>query len=88
MAASNAFKDLDPNASVIETTAITLSDTVDVTPIPRGVWVGVGGDVALMAMGDSAAVTLKNVPSGSYLPIRAKRVMVTNTSATNLVAWY
>lgn len=86
--ASNAFKDLDPNASVIETSAVTLSDTVDISPIPRGVWVGVGGDVALMAMGDTAATTLKNVPSGSYLPIRVKRAMVTNTTATNLIALF
>lgn len=86
--ASNAFKDLDPNASVIETAAITLSDTVDLSPIPRGVWVGVGGDVTLMAMGDSASVTLKNVPTGSYLPIRAKRVYTTNTTATNLVSLF
>jgi hypothetical protein len=85
---SNAFKDLDPNASVIETAAVTPNDSTDLTVIPRGLWIGVGGDVCLLAMGDTSEVTLKNVPTGSYLPVRAKRVKATNTTATNIIAWY
>jgi hypothetical protein len=85
---SNAFKDRDPNASVIETAAITPSDTVDLSVIPRGFWVGVGGDVSVMGKNDSAPQVHKNVPSGSYMPIEAKRVYATNTTAASLVAWY
>lgn len=85
---SNAFKDLDPNASVIETAAVTPSDSTDLSVIPRGLWIGVGGDVNLTGMGDSSAVVIKNVPTGSYLPIRAKRVYSTNTTATNIIALY
>jgi hypothetical protein len=30
----------------------------------------------------------KNVPSGSILPVRAKWVLLTGTTATNIVAMY
>ena len=68
--------------------AITPSDTVDLTRVARGVYVGVGGDIAVMGEKDSAAVTFKNCATGSILPIRVKRVMSTNTTATNLVSLY
>lgn len=71
--------------------AITPSDTVDLTlrqgMYPRGIYVGVGGDVVIVTQGDNA-ITFKNAVSGSVLPVRAKRVNSTSTTATNLVALY
>jgi hypothetical protein len=52
------------------------------------VYVGTAGNVALMAVGDSAAVTFTAVPAGTILPIRIKRVMSTNTTASTIVAIY
>lgn len=49
-------------------------------------YVGTGGDVAILAEGDSAAVTLTAVPAGTVLPIACNKVMSTNTTATNIVA--
>jgi hypothetical protein len=66
--------------------AITPSDTVDLTKRPRGIWVGVAGDVAVRAKDNSTVVVFKNCPAGSTLPARTNRVMATNTTATNLVA--
>lgn len=67
--------------------AVTPSDSTDLTGA-RGVYVGGAGDVALMALDDSTAVTFSGVLAGSILPVRVKRVMSTNTTATNIVAIY
>lgn len=71
--------------------AITPSDTVDITlrqgTFPRGIYVGVGGDIVVVTQGDNA-ITFKNVPTGAVLPVRTKRVNSTSTTATNLVALY
>lgn len=66
--------------------AITPSDSDDY----KGgivVYVGVGGDVAIVPFqGDgSTAVTFKNLPAGACVPVVARKVMSTNTTATNLV---
>lgn len=67
--------------------AVTKSDSTDLTGA-RAVYVGGAGDVALMAIGDSAAVTFTAVPAGSIIPVRITRVMSTNTTATSIVAIY
>jgi hypothetical protein len=67
--------------------AVTPGDSTDLTTLAGfGLWVGVGGDVAVMGVDDTAAVTLKNVPSGTMLWGQFKRCMATNTTATNIVA--
>lgn len=51
------------------------------------IYVGVAGDVVAINEGDTA-VTFKNALAGSILPIKAKRVNATGTTATNLVGLY
>jgi hypothetical protein len=65
--------------------AITPSDTVDLTYPTRAIYVGVGGNLAVIMGDDSAAVTLVGVIAGKIYPFAVKRVMVTNTTATTLV---
>ena len=67
--------------------AITPNDATDVTGL-RGIYVGGDGNLALMAIGDTAAVTLTGVLAGTIIPVRAKYVMATNTTATALVGLY
>jgi len=68
--------------------AVTASDTVDLPMAPcRALWIGVAGNVALIANGDTDAVTLVSVSAG-LLPVRAKRVLATGTTATSIVALY
>ena len=43
---------------------------------------------ALRLIGDTSAVVHKNVPSGSYLPVRATYIYATGTTATDIVALY
>ena len=68
--------------------AVTPSDSTDLADVAKAVYVGTGGDVSIIAAGDTTAVVLKNLLSGSLIPVRAKRVMATGTTATNLVALY
>lgn len=66
--------------------AITKSDSTDLTPYSiRALWVGGAGDVAVMGIDDTAAVTISAVPAGTLLPFNVKRVMSTNTTATLIV---
>lgn len=63
--------------------AVTTSDTVFVDYY--GLYVGTGGDVAVKTSQGATAVTFKNVPTGTILPLRIVQVMATNTTASNLV---
>lgn len=65
--------------------AVTPSDTADNTY--SYIYVGGAGNVAVVPEADSAAVTLTAVPAGSYIWLRVKRVMSTNTTATSLVGF-
>lgn len=55
-------------------------------PIYNGLYIGVGGDVAVKGRG-GVAVVFKNVPAGTILPITVTAVMNTNTTATNIVGF-
>lgn len=71
----------------VKTAAVTPSDSTDLGPV-RALYVGGAGNVAIRAAGDSAATTHTGVPAGAVLPIRARYVYSTGTTATGIVAWY
>lgn len=66
--------------------AVTPSDSTLYDPPTRWVYVGGTGDVAVLLEEDSSPVTLKAVPVGTQLRIRARKIMSTNTTATFIVA--
>lgn len=68
--------------------AITPHDSTNFTEgVCRGIYVGVGGNVvAITAKGQT--VTFKGLEAGMILPVKAKRVNSTDTTATDLVALY
>ena len=68
--------------------AVTPSDTADLNGYCRGLYVGTAGNVALIGQPGSSTITFVGVQSGTVLPIRASRVMSTNTTASNIVALY
>jgi hypothetical protein len=49
-------------------------------------FIGVDGDVAVIMADDTASVVLKNATG--LLPVMVKRVLVTGTTATNIIAVY
>lgn len=65
--------------------AITPSDTADLPVSSRALYVGFTGDVRVTTVAGHT-VTFANVPAGSILPVRTRRVFDTGTTATNIVA--
>ena len=85
------FEYVDPKLQVIPADhafAITPTDGADLAFVTRGIYVGTGGDVAVILSGDSTAVTFAGVQSGSVLPLRVSRVNSTNTTASDIVGLY
>lgn len=67
--------------------AITPSDSVDFTYVSRGIYVGGSGNIAVVLL-DGSIITFVGAVAGTILPLRATRINLTNTTATNLVGMY
>ena len=65
--------------------AIVPSDTASLKKVTRSIYVGGVGDISVILADESAAVTFVAVPVGTLLPIRAKLVRASGTTATSLV---
>lgn len=76
------------NSPAAHAIAVDISSTDDTLDEPaRGLFVGNSGDVIVGMVADSATqITFKNVPSGTLLPIGAKIIYKTGTTATDIVA--
>lgn len=66
--------------------AVTPSDS-EVIPYPRGIYVGVAGDLVVVLKGKTGTVTIKAAANG-YHPIRPVQIYSTGTTATNILALY
>ena len=66
--------------------AVTPSDSVNFSSECRSLYIGGAGNVVVVMNSDDAAVTFTGVPAGTILPVRAKRVNSTSTTATSIVA--
>ncbi len=66
--------------------AVSPHDTNDLPSQTRGLYIGGAGNVVVILADDTASVTFTGVLAGSVLPIRVKRVLSTNTTATAIVA--
>lgn len=67
---------------------ITPNDSTDLVQITRGILVGTSGDLNVVLSGDDNTTLLKNVAAGVVLPLSAKRVYATSTTATDIVGLY
>lgn len=68
-------------------TAVTTSDSVSFSVLPRALYIGTGGDATLLLPAGNTVV-FKNLSSGTILPVRASRVNATGTTAADIVALY
>ena len=66
--------------------AVVPSDTVALPIVPKGIYVGTGGDVTLRGIRSTADVTYKNLTNGSYIAVRAAFVRAAGTTATDMIA--
>lgn len=65
--------------------AIVPSDDAQLALVPKGIYVGTGGDIVLRGVDGAADVTYRNLPDASYVAVRALYVRATGTTATDLV---
>lgn len=68
--------------------AVTPSDTQALAEVPKALFVGTGGTLALRGVGGGADLLWKNVPDGTVLPFRAEYVRATGTTAADVLALY
>lgn len=66
---------------------VTPSDTVDFVQSARALYVGGGGNVAVV-LESGTAVLFSGIQAGSILPVVCKRVNATNTTGTLIVALF
>ena len=77
----------DSAAPARSAAAVTPSDSTDLSTYAKAIYVGVSGDVTLIPVGAAAdvGVLFKSVPIG-WLPIQARRILATGTTASQIVA--
>jgi len=65
--------------------AIVPNDSQPLPLVPKGIYVGTGGDLVLRGIAGVADVTYRNLPDASYVAVRAAYVSATGTIASDLV---
>lgn len=74
-----------PIAPATHCFAISPNDTEDLDRVTKAIYVGAGGDVALVAAAGEAPVVFQNVASGAILDVRVRAVKATGTTASGIV---
>jgi len=64
--------------------AVTKSDSTNFSQ-ESAIYVGTGGNIAIECWGSSTSVTYTNVPNGTWLPVSARKVLSTGTTASDIV---
>lgn len=67
--------------------AVTPSDSVNLSKISRGLYIGGGGNVSVEFV-DGTVATFVGVGSGGGLGVRVVKVRATGTTATNIINMY
>lgn len=75
---------LGSSAPATRARAVTPSDVAELPFLPRAIYVGGAGDVAMRGQ-DGVDAVWRNVPAGAILPFRATMVRATGTTATALL---
>ncbi len=73
-----------PSSPARRAFAIAPHDSEELTPLPKALFVGIGGALSLRAADSAADVTLM-VGAGQILPIRARFVRASGTTAAGIV---
>lgn len=75
------------NSPAQDAYAVTPSDSANLATFARSLYVGGSGNVAITTIKGSN-VTFANVAGGTILPVRARKVLYTGTTATLIVGMY
>jgi len=68
--------------------AVTPSDDTPLAEVPKALFVGTGGAIAMRGVGGGGDAVWKNVGDGTVLPFRAEYVLATGTTAADILALY
>ena len=68
--------------------AVVPHDTTPLAEVPKALFVGTGGSIAMRGAGGGADAVWKNVADGTVLPFRAAFVRATGTTASDILALY
>jgi len=66
--------------------SVTPHDGDPLPLVPKGLYVGTGGDVTLRGLDAESDVTYRNLPDASYIAVRVSHVRATGTTASDLIA--
>ena len=76
------------SAPATRAVAVVPHDANPLTDIPKALYVGSGGDIAMRGVNGTADQLWKNVAGGTVLPFRAQFVRATGTTAADMLALY
>ena len=65
--------------------AIVPDDLAPLPVVPKGIYVGTGGDVTLRGVEGGEDVVYRNLPDASYIAVRASHVRDSGTTAADLI---
>lgn len=68
--------------------AITPSDSTDLTDVPKALYVGTAGDISVDPVDGPGTAVVFKVPQGIFDAVRVKRVRSTGTTAAAIVGIY
>lgn len=88
MVTTSPYLDANKTAPAESAVEVTPHDSNDIAANCRALWVGGAGDLEVIFVGQSTAVTIVGVAAGTLLPFRVSRVLSTGTTATSIVALY
>jgi hypothetical protein len=71
-----------------EALTVTPSDVAELNPRSRALYVGVAGDLTVDMATGGTDILFKAVPAGTLLPLQVKKVKLTGTTASQIVAIY
>lgn len=88
MAAKDKYVFEQDNSPALNGFVIIPDNNTETTQVTRALYIGSGGDLNVLLRDDLTPVLLKNTQSGTMLPLRVKKVLSTNTTATNIIGLY
>ena len=78
----------DLNMPMISAVSVTPDDVNEMQYVARAIYVGGAGNLSVVLKNDQAPVTFTGLTAGTLLPIRARQVKATGTTATLIVAMH
>lgn len=68
--------------------AITPNDSTALLNLPKALYIGTGGTIAMRGVDSDVDQNWKNVPPGTILPFRAQYIRATGTTAADILGLY